>query len=112
MADYRNFMEEAGANGKLAQEVAGDYMAGFAGLGEIVDKMDSVDAVTKELMYLSFAVAKQCDTCIAVHTNYFIKAGGKREQLGVLYGISTSMNGGPGMTYAAKVIEAFDQLSK
>ena len=112
MVDYKEINTTADKNTEEVAKLIPGFMEGFAGASEALNESAKLDLVTRELIYLAFAIGKQCEACIGAHVKNYIEAGGKREALGDLAGISIQMQGGPGLTYVGKVIEAFDQLSK
>lgn len=77
-----------------------------------MDKKSIKDEPTRELIALAFAVAVKCEACIAVHTKMYKDAGGTREDLGSFIDIARNMQAGPGMTYALKALEAYDDLEE
>ena len=77
-----------------------------------MDPKSISDEPTRELIALAFAVAVKCEACIAVHTKMYHDAGGNREDLASFIEIAQNMQAGPGMTYALKVLEAYDELEE
>lgn len=109
--DYNEINESAQKNSEEIFNLIPDFMQGISQGSEALDESTSTNAKQKELIFLAFSIAKQCDACIATHAQAYIDAGGDRESLGDLAAIAVLMQGGPGLTYAGKVVEAFDQLS-
>lgn len=112
MLDYKEVNKEADKNTEEVAKLIPGFMGGFAEASEALNESATLDLVTRELIYLAFSIGKQCEACIGAHVRNYIEAGGKREALADLAGIAIQMQGGPGLTYAGKVIQAFDQLSE
>ncbi|MBG9981166.1 carboxymuconolactone decarboxylase family protein [Facklamia sp. DSM 111018] len=112
MTDFKDTLQNCmGNTGELAK-ISPDFFKANDELTKIAYASETLDMKTKELIFLSFAIAKQCESCIAVHVSKYIEAGGDRESLAELANLSILMDGGPGMVYSGKVLEAFDQLSQ
>jgi AhpD family alkylhydroperoxidase len=62
------------------------------------------------LTAVAIAVAKGCEDCIVYHAAAAKKHGATREELCEMLSVAVEMAGGPGAVYAAKALEAFDQL--
>jgi AhpD family alkylhydroperoxidase len=70
----------------------------------------SISPAVKELTAVAIAVATGCEDCIVYHTAAAKKHGASREELAEMLAVSVEMSGGPGAVYAAKALEAFDEL--
>ena len=57
------------------------------------------------------SVAVRCESCIGLHVEHLVRLGATREELVEALSMSSYMGGGPSVTYSAKALEAFDQLS-
>jgi AhpD family alkylhydroperoxidase len=84
---------------------------GFSALTRTVHETGTLDAKTKEFVALAISVAERCDPCIGFHVEALIKAGATRDEVGDVLAMCIQMGGGPSLMYAAKALEAFDQLS-
>lgn len=83
----------------------------FAGVSSVVKTDGALDVKTKELIAVAIAVADSCEPCMAFHIEVLIGAGGTREELGEALGMAVQMGGGPALMYAAKAMDAYDELS-
>jgi AhpD family alkylhydroperoxidase len=84
---------------------------GFGGLSQAVKTDGALDVKTKELIAVAIAVADGCEPCMNFHIEVLIQHGGTREELGDALGMAIQMGGGPALMYAAKAMDAFDELS-
>ncbi len=70
----------------------------------------ALSAKTKELIALSIGVAEKCESCIVAHTAGVISLGVTREEVVDALSVCLFMGGGPGLTYAAKALDCYDEL--
>lgn len=84
---------------------------GFAALSKAAKEDGVLDLKTREFVALGISVAERCEPCIGFHVEAMIKAGGTREELADVLAMCVQMGGGPSLMYAAKALEAFDQMS-
>ncbi|WP_300520015.1 carboxymuconolactone decarboxylase family protein [Aliiroseovarius sp.] len=83
----------------------------FQGIGKAVKAGGAVDFKTKEFVALGIAVATRCEACIMFHIDALIRAGATREEIADVLGMCIQMGGGPGLMYASKALECYDELS-
>jgi len=93
---------------KLIPETA----AGFGTLSKAVKDNGTLDVKTKEFLALAISISERCEPCIGFHVEALIRAGGTREELADILGMSIQMGGGPALMYAAKALDAWDQMEK
>ena len=86
--------------------------AGFGAMSKAALQGDLLDAKTKELVALAIAVGVRCEPCVGFHVEALKRHGGTREELAEMLAMCVQMGGGPVLMYAAKAIEAWDELSK
>ncbi len=86
-------------------------MTAFNGLAVAATREGRISPAIKELTAMAIAVATGCDDCILYHTAAARKHGATREELVEMLAVCVEMAGGPGAVYAAKALEAYDQLS-
>lgn len=88
-----------------------DTTKAFGVLGKAVKEGDGpLDFKTKEFVALGIAIATKCDACIVLHIQALVRVGATREEIGDVLGMTIQMGGGPSMMYAAKALEAYDDL--
>ncbi len=83
----------------------------FGALTKTVKETGVLDARTKEFVALGISVADRCEPCIGFHIDALVKAGASRDEVADVLSICVQMGGGPSLMYAAKALDAFDQLS-
>ncbi|MFP7569896.1 carboxymuconolactone decarboxylase family protein [Marivita sp. S2033] len=88
-----------------------DTYAAFGGLGKSVKKDSALSFKEKEYVALGIAVATKCEPCILFHTEALIRLGATREEVSDVLATCVQMGGGPGLMYAGKALEVFDELS-
>lgn len=71
----------------------------------------ALDHATQELIALAISVATRCEPCIAYHAEGALQAGATRDQVAETLALAVYMGAGPSVMYAAKALEAVDQLS-
>ena len=84
---------------------------GFEVMGKDAKKNGHLSEKTKEFIALGISVAVRCESCIGLHVEHLVRLGATREELVEALSMSSYMGGGPSITYSAKALEAFDQLS-
>jgi AhpD family alkylhydroperoxidase len=85
-------------------------MIAYNGLTVAATRAGKISPAVKELTAVAIAVATGCEDCIVYHTAAAKKHGASREELAEMLAVSVEMSGGPGAVYAAKALEAFDEL--
>lgn len=86
-------------------------MSAFKGIADAATREGALRPALKELTALSIAVAKGCGDCIVYHAGSAHKLGATREELVEMLSVAVEMAGGPGVVYAAKALQAFDELA-
>lgn len=109
--DYNQMMKEISSQVGVLRKDIPDTMAGFGALSAGADKAGALDSKTKEYVALGIAVAQRCEPCIAYHTRTLVKLGCTKAEFEEVLGTAIYMNGGPGLMYAAKALECWDQLT-
>ncbi len=109
-----SFKDQISANAGYMRELRKAMPETFAGFMEL-QKAATVDNALskkqKEFVALGIAVAIRCEGCILSHVAALVKAGASREELVDVLGMSVQMAGGPGLSYAAKALAIFDELT-
>ena len=85
--------------------------AAFGGLGKTVKKDAALSFKEKEYVALGIAVATRCEPCILFHTEALVRLGATREEIGEVLATCIQMGGGPGLMYAGKALEVYDDLT-
>ena len=88
-----------------------DTTSAFAALGKTVKKDAALTFKEKEYVALGIAVATRCEPCILFHTEALIRLGATREEVSEVLATCIQMGGGPGLMYAGKALDVFDELA-
>lgn len=84
---------------------------GFGLLSKAAKSEDALDEKTKELVALGIAVSLRCEPCIGFHVEALLRCGATRDEVAGTLEMAIQMGGGPGLMYAAKALDAYDQLA-
>ena len=84
-----------------------DVMAGYGALHDAAFIEGALDIKTKELIALSIAITRECDGCIAAHGRNLARLGATTEEVAEMIGVAITMNGGPGLVWGPRALEAF-----
>jgi AhpD family alkylhydroperoxidase len=61
----------------------------------------------RELIALAVGVTRQCDGCIAVHTDLARKHGATDQEVAEALGVAVAVNAGAALVYSARAVDAF-----
>lgn len=86
--------------------------AGFGAMSKAAMEGEQLDAKTKEFVALAIAVGVRCEPCVGFHVEALMREGGTREELAEMLAMCVQMGGGPVLMYAAKALEAWDDLAE
>lgn len=95
-----------------AKTRAADAAKGFGALFGSVMKDGALSLREKELIALGIAVALRCENCIYAHVEKCFKSGATGDQIMDAAGVVVMMQGGPGLVYLPKVLEAVEHFEK
>ena len=84
---------------------------GFGVMGKDAKKEGHLSEKTKEFIALGISIAVRCESCIGLHVEHLVRLGATKEELVEALSMSSYMGGGPSITYSAKALDAFEQLS-
>jgi AhpD family alkylhydroperoxidase len=108
MMDWNGYREQLlGGIGDLGRATP-DTVRGYRQLSDAGSKTTLMGAKMRALIAVAVAVTRQCDGCIAVHTEAAVKAGVTREQIAEALGVAIAVNAGAGLVYSARVMDAFE----
>jgi len=110
MSSYRQKLNDI--NDRLIGLYKSDQksMTAFKNLSDTAVREGKVSKAMKELIAVAIAAARGCDDCILYHVAEAKKHGADRETLIEVVVVAIEMSGGPGTVYAAKALDAFDNL--
>ena len=101
-----------GTNGGVRdlRKASPDVMKAFSDMACAAHGGDALDDKTKKLVALAIGVAVRCGPCIAYHAEGAVKQGASRAEVGETLAMGVCMGAGPSVMYAAKALEAVDQI--
>jgi AhpD family alkylhydroperoxidase len=106
MLNWSEYKQQiAAAVGQIAA-VSPEIVRGYRALSDAGQKSGKLDAKTRELIALGVAVTRQCDGCIAVHTEAALKHGATREEIVEALGVAIAVNAGAALVYSTRVMDA------
>ncbi|MFV0358758.1 carboxymuconolactone decarboxylase family protein [Tropicimonas sp.] len=108
--DWNAYLDEMKGSLREMRRSIPEVMKGFGALEKAAEAGTGIDGKTKELIAVAFGVGARCEPCIGFHVRALARAGGTREELLDVLGVAVQMGGGPGLMYAAKTLQAWDQL--
>jgi AhpD family alkylhydroperoxidase len=107
MLDWNDYYQQVMARiGELGQ-ISPDTVRGYRAMSDAGAKTGKLDAKFRELIALAVAVTRQCDGCIAVHTDAAVKHGATREEVAEALGVAIAVNAGAALVYSARVMDAY-----
>ncbi len=89
-----------------------DVMAGYGALHDAAFVDGALDVTTKELIALAIAITRECDGCIAAHGRNLARRGATPEAVAEMIGVAITMNGGPGLVWGPRALEAYLEYSE
>jgi AhpD family alkylhydroperoxidase len=89
-----------------------NVMSGYAALHDAAFVEGVLGVKTKELIALSIAITRECDGCIAAHGRNLARLGATTEEVAEMIAVSITMNGGPGLVWGPRALEAFLEYKK
>jgi AhpD family alkylhydroperoxidase len=110
MSSYKQKLNDT--NDRLLSLFKADQksMLAFKNLSDATVREGKVSTAMKELIAIAIAAARGCEDCILYHVAEAKKHGADRETLIEVVAVAIDMSGGPGAVYAAKALDAFDNL--
>ncbi|MDR3520050.1 MAG: carboxymuconolactone decarboxylase family protein [Acidocella sp.] len=111
IVNWRDLITNMNGGVKTLRQGSPDVMKSFSEMAKAAHSGDALDHKTKELIALALGVATRCEPCIAYHAEAAARLGATRAEVLETMAMSIYMGAGPSAMYAAKALEAFDQLS-
>lgn len=108
--DWKKFIEDAQEELAVYAKALPETMQGFANMGKAAKGGSALDAKTKELVALGYAIRSQCKHCIAYHARNLSQLDVNREEVAEVLAMCAYMGGGPAINYGAMALQAFDQF--
>jgi len=88
-----------------------EVMKTFADMARAAHGGDALDGKTKELAALAISVAIRCSPCIAYHAEGAVRQGASHAEVAEVLAMAIYMGAGPSVMYAARALEAVDQMA-
>lgn len=92
------------------RQASPEVMKAFSEMSRAAHVGEALDGKTKELVALAIGLAVRCDPCIAYHAEGTVKQGASRAEVAETLAMAVYMGAGPSVMYAAKALEAVDQI--
>ena len=112
LMDWVDLIKRSGTGLRELARLSPGTMKGYLALHEASNEMGQLDAKTRELIALAVAVTTRSDGCIADHTKNAIRLGVSKEQVAEAIGVAVAMNAGAALTYAGRVLDAYEGISR
>ena len=109
--DWKKLTGETKQNFAKFHKVSPETFDGFGIMGKDAKKDGHLSEKTKEFIALGISIAVRCESCIGLHVEHLVRLGATKEELVEALNMSSYMGGGPSITYSAKALDAFEQLS-
>ena len=109
--DWKKLTGETKQNFAKFHKVSPETFDGFGIMGKDAKKNGHLSEKTKEFIALGISIAVRCESCIGLHVEHLVRLGATKEELVEALSMSSYMGGGPSITYSAKALDAFEQLS-
>jgi AhpD family alkylhydroperoxidase len=107
MLDWNRYRTQIAEIVSAIGKTSPDIVRGYVQLSHAAEKSARLDGKTRELIALAVAVTRQCDGCIAVHTDAAVKHGATREEIIEALGVAIAVNAGAALVYSTRVLDAF-----
>lgn len=107
MLDWNSYRKQLSEAIGVISKSSPDTVRGYGQLSSAGAKTGRLDAKTRELIALAVAVTRECDGCIAVHTDAAVKNGASREEISEALGVAIAVNAGAALVYSARVMDAY-----
>lgn len=107
MLDWNAYHKQLLATIADIAKISPDTVRGYGTLSNAGAKTTQLGDKTRELIALAVAVTRQCDGCIAVHTDAAVKHGATREEIMETLSVTISVNAGAALVYSARVMDAY-----
>ena len=109
--DWKSFIKETRSKFANLNKELPNTFDGFNLMGKDAKKNGIVDEKTKEFVALGIAISTRCESCIGMHVEALVRLGISKAELVEVLAMCCYMGGGPSITFSAKALEAYDQLS-
>ena len=112
MEHFHQVTEDLRAPYRELTEAIPGVISGYGALHTAAMADGALSMRMKELMALAIAITRECDGCIAAHGRNLARLGATTEQVAEMIGVAITMNGGPGLVWGPRALEAFLEYKK
>ena len=110
--DWKAFLNSTKNSFEKLQKEIPETFNGFGVMGKAAKKDGVLSEKTKEFIALGIAISTRCESCIGFHVQSLVRLGASRAEIIEALSMCSYMGGGPSISFSAKALEAYDQLSK
>jgi AhpD family alkylhydroperoxidase len=108
MLDWNEYQKQVAANTAQIGRINHEIINGYRGLSEAGNATNLLGPKVRELIALAVAVTRQCDGCIAVHTDAAIKQNATKEEIVEALSVAVAVNAGAALIFSSRVMDAFN----
>lgn len=108
MLDWSSYRQQLGKKIAELGRLSPGTVRGYRELTNAGAESSLLGAKMRELIALAVAVTRQCDGCIAVHTEAARRAGATREEIAEALGVAVAVNAGAALIFSSRVMDALD----
>ena len=109
--DWKMFLSNAKKRFANLNKHIPETFDGFNAMGKEAKKNGELSEKSKEFIALGIAIATRCESCIGFHVASLVRLGATKGEFIEALSMASYMGGGPSITYSAKALEAFEQIS-
>ncbi|MGA2477321.1 MAG: carboxymuconolactone decarboxylase family protein [Spirochaetia bacterium] len=107
MLDWNEYQKQLQTTIAEIGRISPEIVRGYRTLGDAGKSTNTLDPKIRELIAVAVAVTRQCDGCIAVHTDAALKNGASREEVTEALGVAIAVNAGAALIYSSRALDAF-----
>lgn len=106
MFDWQSYRQQIAQRMADIGRASPDTLRGYRALSTAGAKSDLLGAKTRELIAIAVGVTRQCDGCIAVHTDAALKAGATKDEIIEALGVAVAVNAGAAFVFSTRAVDA------
>ena len=109
--DWKSFLSDTQKSFANLNKNIPKTFKGFNAMGKEAKKNGELSEKPKEFIALGIAIATRCESCIGFHVASLVRLGATKGEFIEALSMASYMGGGPSITYSAKALDAFEQMS-
>ncbi|HRN53925.1 MAG TPA: carboxymuconolactone decarboxylase family protein [Gemmatimonadaceae bacterium] len=106
MFDWQTYRQQIAQRMADIDRASPETLRGYRALSSAGEKADLLGAKTRELIAIAVGVTRQCDGCIAVHTDAALKAGATKDEIIEALGVAVAVNAGAAFVFSTRAVDA------